>query len=59
MYNGDIYLRGYFIMNEQLKGLTQEEVDERIKKYGFNELQTKGKSAFLRCYSDFGDLFLG
>ena len=40
-------------MDFNTKGLTEQEVQQRIKKYGYNELQTKEKSAYLRLLQRF------
>ncbi len=40
-------------MSQKLKGLTAQEVDERVKTYGYNELHQKEKSAVLRLLQRF------
>jgi len=40
-------------MATELKGLSTQEVEERVKKFGYNELQTKERSAFLRLLQRF------
>jgi len=42
-----------------LTGLTQEEVQERRKKYGYNELNEKEESLLHRLLGVFGDQFHG
>ena len=41
------------IVEKKLKGLSSQEVEERVKKFGYNELQTKERSAFLRLLQRF------
>ena len=41
------------MMQDNLQGLTSKEVEQRVEKYGYNELQAKEKSALLRLLQRF------
>lgn len=47
------------IAREQLQGLTSQEVEDKLKIYGYNELNEREDSWFKRLFLDFGDLFHG
>ena len=46
-------------LNTDLKGLSQREAEERLKKYGYNELaEKKGRTALQMLISQFKDVFI-
>ncbi|MCD6243314.1 cation-translocating P-type ATPase [Candidatus Bathyarchaeota archaeon] len=46
-------------LNTSLKGLSQKEAEERLKKYGYNELtEKKGRTALQMFLSQFKDVFI-
>lgn len=38
------------LLNSSLNGLSKEEAEERIKKYGYNELKEKEKSSVIKLF---------